>query len=347
MVLAASKHKLLASPRTKRRKRVRLASPRLSVVIVNYYRWENTAALVKQLLTSQTMRCQNGEVLIVDNHSPAHPMTRKLRRCRGVSLRRWGRNRGFARAVNEGYRLSQGEWVLLLNPDMSLPEGFLDQVAALAEQVSLHEPKTGIIGLGLQNSDGSRQLSVGAFPSFWSTLARLLLPRSRRKYCAVPQKEPCRVDWVTGCCMLIRRDCLKQLGGLDPDYFLYYEDVDFCRRARENGWQVWYMPHIEAIHHHPLHSRPVSPALRVITRHSLLTYARKHWSNWQFHLLANIVRVEAWTRKLWAKQRGERPAKKLFAELAKLARRMSQGRDAAARRCVQRLTQNRCFYEAE
>src|SRR5438067_1649900 len=88
----------------------------LSVVIVNYRQWRNTARLARQLLDSAADRAGAAEVVIVDNHSPTHPLLRKLRRTEGVSLRRFGRNHGFAWGVNEGCRLSRGAWFLLLNP---------------------------------------------------------------------------------------------------------------------------------------------------------------------------------------------------------------------------------------
>src|SRR5438445_12511691 len=86
--------------------------PRLSVVIVNYCQWENTSALVRQVRDASSFRRGEVEVMVVDNHSPPHRLMNRLRRWPEVSLRRWGRNRGFARAVNEGCRLSRGEWVL-------------------------------------------------------------------------------------------------------------------------------------------------------------------------------------------------------------------------------------------
>ena len=82
----------------------------------------------------------------------------------GVSLRRWERNRGFARAVNEGCRLSEGEWVLLLNPDISVTPSFLDEVLTMLSHLVEEQPKAGIVGFQLRNSDGSRQLSSVLFP---------------------------------------------------------------------------------------------------------------------------------------------------------------------------------------
>src|SRR5262249_18281210 len=145
----------------------------------------------------------------------------------------------------------------------------------------------------LRNTDGTRQMSTGPEPTFWQTLARLVLPRSRRKYHGTPLRHRGRVPWATGCCLLIRRACLEQLGGFDEDFFLYSEDVDLCRRAREAGWSVWFEPSLRVIHHRPLHLRPVSAPLRVLTRHALLTFAAKHWPAWQGRLLSALVWLEA------------------------------------------------------
>jgi GT2 family glycosyltransferase len=319
------------TPSVRRQARLRVETPRLSVVVVNYFQWENTAALVRQLAGASCTRGGDAEVVVVDNHSPAHRLAGRLRRWPGVSLRRWGRNRGFARAVNEGCRLSRGEWCLLLNPDMTLPDTFLPGVLALAEELTATEPRAGIVGFQLRNPDGSRQLSAGLFPSLVGTLSGLLLPRSQRKYLALHVAERCRVPWATGCCLLVRRACLEDVGGFDEDYFLYYEDVDLCRRARARGWSVWYEPRLRAVHHHPLHDRPVSPLLRLITRHSLLTYSRRHWRRWQARLLAKIVQVEANVRRLRAWCRGDVEGARHFADLCALAMDMGRGRDLTAR----------------
>lgn len=312
-------------------------TPQLSVVIVNYRQWQDTAGLVCQLLAAPCVRQGAAEVVIVDNHSPSHPLSARLRRWPGVSLRRWRRNRGFARAVNEGCRLSQGQWFLLLNPDVSVPDRFLNNVLELTERLSAEEPRAGIVGLQLHNSDGTPQLSSGPFPTLAGTLARLFLPRAWRKYHRVAAAQRQRVPWVTGCCLLLRRDCLRELGGLDADYFLYYEDVDLCRRARAHGWSVWFEPSLSVIHHHPLHQRDVPPHLRLFTRHALLTYGSKHWPKWQVQVLSGIVRAEAWLRQRWAGWQGQPEAAALFGELRTIAEELSSGRLAAARRRLNRV----------
>lgn len=313
----------------RRRPRRSLAAPRLSVVIVNYGPWDDTAALVRQLAASPAVKRGAVEIVIVDNHAPADPLVRKLRRWPGVSLRRWGRNRGFGRAANEGCRLSRGAWLLLLNPDTSVSPNFLQDVLRYAE--TLPDNHMGIVGFQLRNSDGSKQHSCGPEPTLVSTFARLLLPRARRKYRPLSSRRRRRVPWVTGCGLLLRRDCFQDLGGFDEDYFLYYEDVDLCRRATAQGWSVWYEPELRLVHHRPLHARTVPAHLRLLTRHALLTYAAKHWPRWQARLLAGIVRMEAHGRRWLASRRRDLAAAELFEQLGALAAEFGRGDFVSAR----------------
>jgi GT2 family glycosyltransferase len=140
------------------------------------------------------------------------------------------------------------------------------------------------------------------------------------------------VPWVTGCCLLVRGDCWREWGGFDPEFFLYYEDVDLCRRAQERGWSVCYEPNLAVVHHSPLHGRPVSALLRLVLRHSLLTYAARHWRPWEFQALAHIVRVESWARRLCARWRGNRANAEIFQELSRLARDLAAGERHSAQR---------------
>jgi GT2 family glycosyltransferase len=234
---------------------------------------------------------------------------------------------------------------LLLNPDVTIPDHFIQEVLALADELSAHQPRAGIVGFHLRNGDGTRQWSTGPFPTLLGTLAGLLRPRARRKYSPCLARERCQVPWATGCCLLIRQECLRDLGGLDGDFFLYYEDVDLCRRARDRGWSVWYEPHLEVVHHQPLHSRQVPAHLRLVTRHSLLHYARKHWPRWQLWFLAGVVRIEAWLRRLWSGWHGNPEAAACFEEMGALAADMARECWAAARgrvRNIIRRTELKC-----
>src|SRR5262249_32464271 len=138
----------------RRARRLPATTPRLSVVIVNYRRWEAPAFLARQLRSSAVLRRGVAEVVVVDNPSGPHRLAARMRRWPGVSLRRWGRNRGFARAVNEGCRLSRGDWLLLLNPDMTVPDGFLDAALERVAHWEVAEPQAGIVGFPLRNPAG-------------------------------------------------------------------------------------------------------------------------------------------------------------------------------------------------
>lgn len=313
-------------------------SPRLAVVVVDYHQTEDTIRLVRQLRQSHTFRENLAEIVVLENAARRESRLRRLRKIPGVTLRRSSRNHGFARAVNVGCERGQAGWLLLLNPDVTLPEDFLDQVAPLLDRLE-QDQSLGIVGLGLRNEDGTPQLSTGPYPTLGGSLLRLLLPRSSRKYHRKPVTHSTEVEWVTGCCMLVRRACWEQLGGFDPAFFLYYEDVDLCRRARLAGWRVVHDPSLSITHHRPLHGRRVPAHLRMITRHALLTYARKHWTQWSTRFLANLIRVEGWTRSLWARLCGQKRQAEIFTDLARLARDLAEGRADEAEQRLQRIVQ--------
>lgn len=310
---------------------LRTPEPLLSIVVVNFRQWENTVSLARQLDSSDAMRSGLAEVVVLDNDYRPHPLRRIVRQWPGVSLRCFGRNRGFARAVNEGCRRGRGQWFLLLNPDVRVPEEFLDRVLNAADRISSENLRAGIIGFRLKHADGSRQGSTGPYPTLGGVLSGLLRRRSRRRCKPLHGRHGREVPWVTGCCLLVRRECWQELGGFDEDFFLYYEDVDLCRRARAAGWSVWYEPTLKVTHLSPLHTRSVSPPLRLMTRHALLTYAAKHWRRWQFRMLAHVVRAEAGLRQWLARRRADSAAANHFRRLRELARNLLRGCGLRAR----------------
>lgn len=295
----------------------RLAAPYVSVVVINYCQWRNTDRVAHQLLDADAIDNGLAEIIIVDNDSPTSPVVSRLRRTPQVQLKTFSQNTGFARAANEGFRLAKGEWVLLLNPDTAVPEGFLDQLEAQCRAVEHEEPNAGVLGLALRHADGSEQASAGAPPTLLRTLGGLFVPRRVRKCHLIEGANRVAVPWVTGCGMLVRKSCWADLGGFDESFFLYYEDADFCRRAWEHDWSVWFEPTLRLTHYKPLHVRPVPPELRLMTRHALLTYARKHWRGWQAKAMAGVVWCEALARQWTARRRGASPA--LAGELRRLA----------------------------
>lgn len=294
--------------------RLRPAAPRVSVVVINFCQWRNTDALTRQLLDADAIANRAAEIVVIDNDSPPDPALGRLRRTPGVALKRFDRNTGFAKAANEGCRLAAGDWILLLNPDTAVPEGFLDQLEVLCRALDQEEPRAGVVGLALRHADGSPQASCGPPPTLGRTLSGLFLPRRVRRCRPVQGGDRTTVPWVTGCGMLIRRECWKELGGFDETFFLYYEDADFCRRAWAANWSVWYEPGLRLTHYSPLHTRPVPPELRLMTRHALLSYAQKYWSGWRQTALAAVIWLEAFGRQIRGGQEMHRELRRLAAD---------------------------------
>ena len=183
----------------------------------------------------------------------------------------------------------------------------------------------GIVGFGLRNPDGSPQGSVGIFPNLTRTIREQFIPRSRRKYQPGWRIRSGPVDWVTGACMLVNSEMIAALGGMDEDFFLYHEEVAFSREAQNQGWTVEYDPSVTVIHRHPLQNRPISPMMRVITRHSKLLYFLKHLPRWQFESLAAIVSVEAAIRGFWSRLVGSPAESRAWGMIAEITRAMAQG----------------------
>jgi len=300
--------------------------PMLAVVIVNFNGWPDTSRLVAELAGDAAVASGRCEVIVVDNASDgpipsalAHPPA-------NVRLISRDRNGGFAAGVNEGWRASSSRWLLLLNPDVVAGPGLIGRILGRIEAFERRPGGApGIVGFGLRNADGSRQPSVGAAPGLARSLVEPLIPRTRRKYQAAWRTKAGPVPWVTGACALVDARLLRDLGGMDDDFFLYYEEVALCESARRLGRGVEYDPTVEVVHLHPLQNRAVSPKMRVITRHSKLLYFRKHRPSWEFRGLSALVAAEAAVRGAWAGLRGEAAAARAWRAVGGLSRMVRLG----------------------
>ena len=160
-------------------------------------------------------------------------------------------NSGFSASNNRGIELTDGEFVLLLNPDAVLGDGAL---AALLESAE-RNPRAGIIGPTVMNPDGTVQAnSFGRFPTLASALSLRLWRfaqrlRGNRTFSPKLPSQATPVDWVTGACMLVRRAAIDDVGPMDEQFFLYMEDVDWCHRMRDRGWLVVLEPAATVVHH--------------------------------------------------------------------------------------------------
>jgi hypothetical protein len=188
-------------------------------------------------------------------------------------------NRGFGAGNNVGVRTTTRPYVLLLNPDAELRPGAVQRLVGFLQE----NPGVAAVGPKLLNTDGSLQLSFRSFPTFAAAIANRysiltrLFPNNAlsRQYLrpTVDEGVGGTVDWVSGACMLVRREAGDATGWFDEGYFLFCEDVDLCRRLSLQGWTIHYLPCAEVIHHIGISKSP--PNLRVI--------AERHRSMWRYY----------------------------------------------------------------
>ncbi len=306
------------------------------MIIVNYESWPDVMQLTLALADQPEFTSGRSGIVVVDNASRGSLPE-------GFSLHRVGQrvvfrpdNGGFAAGVNAGWRVAQSPWLLVLNPDVEVASEFLGQVFKRLDQIETgSDGPPGIVGFGLRNPDGSPQGSVGVFPNFPRTIREQFIPRSRRKYQPGWRIRSGAVDWVTGACMLVNTRMISELGGMDEDFFLYHEEVAFSREAQNHGWRVEYDPSVTVIHRHPLQNRPISPMMRVITRHSKLLYFLKHLPRRQFESLAAIVSLEAAIKGCWSRLVRDPAEARSWGVIAEITRAMRAGRGPTGRRVLE------------
>jgi N-acetylglucosaminyl-diphospho-decaprenol L-rhamnosyltransferase len=222
--------------------------PDITVVVVNY----NTAHLLDRMFASLRAAQANLtlQTIIIDNASSDGSSDKLRRNYPDVELIENRHNVGFGRANNQALPRIRGRYVLLLNTDAFVAPETLQQTMTYMDG----HHRCGVLGVKLVAEDGTLQPSCRYFPTPWNTflqstgLARYF-PRTRLvdDVTSDPHAE-CACDWVPGCYYLIRREVIDRLGLFDPRYFLYYEEVDHCRRVRNAGWDVIYYPHTQVIH---------------------------------------------------------------------------------------------------
>lgn len=194
------------------------------------------------------------EVLVVDNGSRDGSQQMVQDTFPAVLLLRNETNEGFSRAINRGLREARGNYLLCLNNDTFLFPQSLERLVRFMEG----HPDAGVVGGKIFNKDGTIQPSARSFPRLEtalfnrsSVLTRLFPqnPFSRRYLLSDWDHGSVReVDWVSGSFFLIRRELLKKVGFFDERFFLYCEDVDYCRRTKEAGYRIYYVPEAQLVH---------------------------------------------------------------------------------------------------
>ncbi len=217
----------------------------LSVIIVSWNVRERLRTCLASLF--RETKDLNWEIFVIDNDSKDGSAEMVLNDFPDVQLIVNKKNLGFAAASNQGIKKARGEFILLLNPDTELKE---NSFAKTVEYMRSH-PEVGILGPRILNFDGSLQPSVRRFPTLISQILIILkIPHlwpslAPIKYYLAADfdyEKEANVDQVMGACLLFSRNLLNKIGLLDDKFFIWFEEVDFCQRARNAGFKVRYAP---------------------------------------------------------------------------------------------------------
>ncbi len=252
----------------------------LSIIIVNY----NTSYFIKRTINSiicSNINCSY-EIIVVDNNSHDDSCDQIKTNYRNVKLIANDTNDGFAKAVNQGVSHSKGNNILLLNPDTILK---IDTVDKLIESMQKND-KVGIVGAKIINAEGDFQLSSRRkYPDILTSIFQItglsyLFPKSRffgrYNYTYISDNLSHEVDSVSGACMIFTRKLFDRLNGFDEDYFLFFEETDFCLRAQSCGYKIIYNAEAITIHYRGESMKTAPFNVKDVFFRSMLTFYKKN-----------------------------------------------------------------------
>jgi GT2 family glycosyltransferase len=263
----------------------------VSIIIVNW----NTKGLLRDCLSSV---CENAgeidyEIIVIDNASTDGSAEMVKNDFRQVILIENSENRGFAAANNQGMAVAKGRYVLLLNSDTVVLDNSIANTVRFADE----NPQAAVTGCRVLNPDRTLQRTCFMFPSILnmllsSTYLYKLFPKNRffgREQMSWWDRSDVRkVDVVTGCFMLVRREAIEQVGMMDERFFMYGEETDWCYRFWKKGWTVMFAPVGEIIHFGGQSTAQKPVAMIVQLRLSILKFIKKH-RGWPAYLIARFL----------------------------------------------------------
>jgi GT2 family glycosyltransferase len=256
-------------------------TPGLSIVVVTFNAQSDALACLASVQAHPPAR--PWDLVVVDNRSSDGTADAIAHRWPEVRLIRLPENVGFAGANNIGIRATAGRLVLLLNSDTLVETGQLEALCAALDST----PDAGAAGPALSDGEGRQELSWGPMISPLGELRQKLRgrmlaggPTLLRRRLLRQMRQRRFVDWVSGACLLVRREAAEQVGLLDERYFMYCEDVDFCAALRAAGYRILYVPQVGVTHLRGRSRASVPVATMTHYRDSQLAFYRKHHPRW-------------------------------------------------------------------
>lgn len=249
----------------------------LSIIIVNWNTCDLLDACLQSVEQELATMSARAEIIVIDNASTDDSVAMLRARYPHVQLIVNAGNPGFAGANNQGLQRAQGRYSLLLNPDTLVQPGGLAWLLRFMDE----QPQAGAAGAMLVNADGSLQPSCAPAPTLGRELWRLFHLDLLAAYgvydmAGWPVDASRKVDVVQGAAMIVRRTAQEQVGSLDPGYFMYSEEVDWCTRIRAAGWDIYWVPAARIIHYGGQSSKQVADAMFLQLYRAKIQYFGKH-----------------------------------------------------------------------
>ncbi|MCU7491568.1 MAG: glycosyltransferase [Ignavibacteria bacterium] len=274
----------------------------LSVIIVNF----NVKEFLQNLLGSIQKSTGNisTEVIVIDNASDDGSVEILREKFPWVKLIASEKNLGFGRANNLGLEISQGKYILLLNPDTIVQEDTFQKLISFFEKT----PDAGLAGCKVLNSDGTLQLACRrGFPGPWTSFTKVtglskLFPKSRlfARYnmTYLSENETYEVDAISGAFMMLKREVYEKVGGFDCQFFMYGEDLDLCYRIQKAGYKVYYVHDTQIIHYKGESTKRSSLDETRVFYEAMHLFVKKHFSS--SFMVEIILRFAIIIRQLFA-----------------------------------------------
>jgi GT2 family glycosyltransferase len=257
----------------------------LSVILVNYNDRVHLPACLSAL--EKALSGLSAEVIMVDNRSGDGSPELVKSSFPWIRLIENDENIGYPRANNIGFRQSRGEYVLFLNTDTVMPEA---APARLLSEIKAR-PEIGAIGPALVLENGSFQVSFGKTVSFFSELRKKLILNAYYRIAIRHSRKRREVGWLSGACLLARRAAVEAAGLFDEAYFLYFEDIDLCRRISDRGFKLVFLPSVQVPHSGGAATSARRWQSRLEYRRSQLHFYKKHNSRFSWRLLKLYLKL--------------------------------------------------------
>tara|TARA_B110000438_G_scaffold63429_1_gene63913 strand:- start:14137 stop:15060 length:924 start_codon:yes stop_codon:yes gene_type:complete len=260
----------------------------LSIVIVNYKTWDKLAFCLDSILKQIEIEIQ---VIVVDNNSNDNKFFVFQQKYKWVTWIENSKNYGFAKACNIGIENAISKWYLFLNPDTILEPKSIHSLINYCNEKTEHR----IIGIKQLNENKKNSNSYGLFLNFWSLsgLIRPLIRLKKGSYKSINSKEIANPDWISGSFIMIRKKDFELINGWDESYWMYYEDMDLCKRAKKINLKVSLLNNWSCIHFHGASSRK-NTKIKIITKSEVIVsshiFLEKH-SQKSYKFLIHLILI--------------------------------------------------------